>query len=66
MKDILIFKSKNIKLYLFVLYFAVITVFTIIWYNYIINKFPHLIHDNGNINYESLHFFFWRSNKKFN
>lgn len=58
MKDILIFKSKNIKLYLFILYFAVITVFTIIWYNYIINKFPHLIHDNGNINYESLHFFF--------
>lgn len=58
MRDILIFKSKNIKLYLFFLYFAVITVLTLIWYNYIIIKFPHLIHDNGNINYESLHFFF--------
>jgi hypothetical protein len=58
MKDFLFFKSKNIKLYLFFLYFAIITILTIIWYNYIIIRFPHFIHENGNINYESLHFFF--------
>ena len=58
MKDIFIFKSKNIKFYLFFFYFAAVSILTIIWYNYIIIRFPYLIYENGNINYESLNFFF--------